>query len=119
MIVAIDPVQLAKPPGGQWRPHEFYAGVRGLVEVAKPKHIAARGGCWFETAAVRVHLGVEREFQPARKAHPAFRVRDLASLLARSREHGADACDEQQGERDHCGYVADPFGNRIELIEPR
>ena len=118
MIVAIDHVQLAMPPGGEPRARAFYAGVLGLVEVAKPAHLAARGGCWFENETVRVHLGVEQAFVPARKAHPAFQVRDLAALLARCREYGIDVSDEEQGERDHHAYVADPFGNRIELIEP-
>lgn len=117
MIVAIDHVQLAMPPGGEPRARAFYAGVLGLVEVAKPAHLAVRGGCWFENAAVRVHLGVERAFQPARKAHPAFRVEDLASLLARCREHGADVCDEEQRDGARRAYVDDPFGNRIEVIE--
>jgi catechol 2,3-dioxygenase-like lactoylglutathione lyase family enzyme len=118
VIVAIDHVQLAMPPGGEGRAREFYAGVLALVEVAKPAHLAARGGCWFENATVRVHLGVEREFQPARKAHPAFRVGELASLVARCRDHGATVYDEEQREGERRAYVDDPFGNRIELIEP-
>lgn len=118
MIVAIDHVQLAMPPGGEQSARDFYVGVLGLAEVAKPVELAARGGCWFESAAVRVHLGVEREFQPARKAHPAFRVTDLAALLARGRDRGIRVYDEEQRDGERRAYLDDPFGNRIELVEP-
>lgn len=118
MIVAIDHVQLAMPAGGEERARDFYIGVLGLAEVAKPADLAARGGCWFENSAVRVHLGVEREFQPARKAHPAFRVTDLAALLVRARDRGVHVYDEEQRDRERRAYVDDPFGNRIELAEP-
>lgn len=118
MILAIDHVQLAMPPAGEERARDFYVGVLGLAEMAKPAELAARGGCWFENAAVRVHLGVERAFQPARKAHPAFRVNDLAALLARCRDRGASVYDEEQRDGERRAYIDDPFGNRIELIEP-
>jgi catechol 2,3-dioxygenase-like lactoylglutathione lyase family enzyme len=117
MIVAIDHVQLAMPPGGEQSARDFYVGVLGLEEVAKPAELAARGGCWFENAAVHVHLGVEREFEPARKAHPAFRVTDLAALLARARDRGGRVNDEEQRNGEHRAYLDDPFGNRIEVIE--
>ena len=117
MIVAIDHVQLAMPCAGETRARDFYVGVLGLAEVAKPAELATRGGCWFENAAVRVHLGVDREFHPARKAHPAFRVADLAALLARARDRGVPIHDEEQRGGEHRAYLDDPFGNRIELIE--
>jgi catechol 2,3-dioxygenase-like lactoylglutathione lyase family enzyme len=112
VIVAIDHVQLAMPPGGEARARAFYGDVLGLSEVAKPARLAARGGCWFERGAVRVHLGVEPGFRPARKAHPAFRVADLPAVVARCLEAGfaAEADGEQRA------YVDDPFGNRIELV---
>ena len=117
MIVAIDHVQLAMPLVGEERARDFYIGVLGLAEVEKPAELAARGGCWFESVAVRVHLGVERAFQPARKAHPAFRVRALEALLARARDRGVRVYDEEQRDGEHRAYLDDPFGNRIELIE--
>ena len=73
-IVAIDHVQLAMPPGGEQAARDFYSGVLGLPEVPKPPVLAARGGCWFERDGVRLHLGVEEDFRPARKAHPALLV---------------------------------------------
>ncbi len=112
--IGIDHVQLAMPIGAEDQARTFYAGVLGLSEVPKPATLRARGGCWFEAGAVRLHLGVENGFRPARKAHPALVVEDLMALV---RTTGLDITwsDELPGARR--GYVDDPFGNRIELIE--
>jgi len=85
--------------------------------VAKPEPLAARGGCWFECGALRVHLGVEDGFRPARKAHPAIAVRDLAALVDRLRGEGVDVRPGDGVPGIVQAYVDDPFGNRIELIE--
>jgi catechol 2,3-dioxygenase-like lactoylglutathione lyase family enzyme len=113
-LIAIDHVQLAMPAGGEDLARSFYAGVLGLTEVPKPPVLAARGGCWFETGTVRVHLGVETPFHPARKAHPAFVLGQLAAFVA---SHGLAVrwSDEIPGTV-RC-HLDDPFGNRIELIE--
>ena len=71
-IVRLDHVQLAMPPGGEEEAEAFYAGLLGLEPVPKPEPLAARGGCWFARGELAVHLGVEEDFRPARKAHPAF-----------------------------------------------
>lgn len=116
-LVAIDHVQLAVPTDGLERARAFYARVFGLTDVARPAALAARAGAWLERGAVRVHLGVEADFRPARKAHPAFVVDDLDALVARCREEGCEiaAAEELPGwKRVH---VFDPFGNRIELME--
>jgi catechol 2,3-dioxygenase-like lactoylglutathione lyase family enzyme len=122
-VVGIDHVQLAMPPGGEPEARRFYAGALGLTEVPKPAALAARGGCWFETSssssatAVKIHLGVESDFRPARKAHPALVVNDLDALLRAITEAWpveAIWSDEIPGTR-RC-HIDDPFGNRIELI---
>jgi catechol 2,3-dioxygenase-like lactoylglutathione lyase family enzyme len=112
--VSIDHVQLAMPPGGEPVARSFYCGVLGLHEVAKPTALAGRGGCWFEHGDVRLHLGVEAGFAPARKAHPALRVRGLHAFVAAS-ELAVRWDDEIPGTV-RC-HLDDPFGNRIELIE--
>ena len=88
MIEALDHVQLAMPSGGEDQARAFYSDLLGIPEVPKPPHLAKRGGCWFERGPLKVHLGVEMDFRPARKAHPAFRVADLAFLTKRLAEAG-------------------------------
>ena len=88
MIEALDHVQLAMPIGGEDEARNFYAGLLGIREAPKPPHFARKGGCWFENGAIKVHLGVETDFHPARKAHPACRVADLFGLTERLAEGG-------------------------------
>jgi hypothetical protein len=79
-IKEIDHVQLAMPSGREAEARAFYEGVLGIPEVSKPPNLAKRGGCWFVRDALKVHLGVENDFRPARKAHPALLVEDLSAL---------------------------------------
>jgi catechol 2,3-dioxygenase-like lactoylglutathione lyase family enzyme len=118
-IVAIDHVQLAMPAGREEEAIAFYEGLLGLVQVPKPLNLAARGGCWFERDGAKVHLGVEAEFSPARKAHPALLVEDLPALVERLRAGGATPADDEPLDGYDRVYVDDPFGNRIELMEPK
>jgi catechol 2,3-dioxygenase-like lactoylglutathione lyase family enzyme len=117
MIVGIDHVQLAMPGGREEEARWFYAGLLGIPEKAKPAELARRGGAWFESDALKIHLGVEADFRPARKAHPALLVRGLAPLVERLRKAGVDVVDEPLAGH-HRVYVTDPFGNRLELMEP-
>jgi catechol 2,3-dioxygenase-like lactoylglutathione lyase family enzyme len=117
-IEALNHVQLAMPAGEEEAARRFYTGILDIPEVEKPAHLAKRGGCWFERGVLKVHLGVEQDFRPAKKAHPAFIVTDLPCLIRRL--EGANftvVADEPLAGYDRC-YVSDPFGNRIELMEP-
>jgi len=116
-LVGIDHVQLAMPPGGEDAAEAFYAWILGLPRVPKPEVLAARGGCWFECGTLRVHLGVEEGFRPARKAHPAIAVRDLSGVVARLRAAGVDVRPGDDVPGMEQAYIDDPFGNRIELIQ--
>lgn len=104
------------PAGEEGKARAFYADVLGVPEVSKPAELAARGGAWFESAQVKIHLGVEREFRPARKAHPGLLVEGLDELATRLRGAGYEVADEPLNGRPRI-YVHDPFGNRLELIE--
>ena len=117
-ILRVDHVQLAMPKGEEPDARRFYVDALGLNEVVKPAHLAKRGGCWFELGKVRVHLGVDPEFRAAKKAHPAFVVSDLSALRARLESAGYSVEDDQPLEGFLRTYVYDPFGNRIELMEP-
>jgi len=116
-LVGLDHVQLAMPPGGEAEAEAFYGGVLGLPRVPKPDLLAGRGGCWFERGTLRVHLGVEEGFRPARKAHPAIAVRDLAAVVAHLRDRGVEVRPGDGVPGMEQAYVDDPFGNRIELIQ--
>ena len=117
-IAAIEHVQLAMPPGEEAAARKFYEGILGIPEVPKPPHLVKRGGAWFERGALKIHLGVEADFRPARKAHPALLVLDLEGLIVRLKEHKVKVIDDEPLEGYLRVYVADPFGNRIELMEP-
>ena len=117
-IDRLDHVQLAMPPGGENQARAFYGHALGIDEVIKPPRLAARGGCWFERGALKVHLGVEADFRPARKAHPAFIVSDLPVLIATLKSQGFAVVEDEPLEGYDRAYVDDPFGNRIELLEP-
>ncbi len=117
MITGLDHVQLAMPVGGEDRARAFYCGVLGLAERAKPPRLAARGGCWFCAAGVELHLGVEAPFLPAAKAHPALLVADLAAMRTRLAENGVAFAEGEPLEGYARGDIADPFGNRIEIMQ--
>jgi catechol 2,3-dioxygenase-like lactoylglutathione lyase family enzyme len=116
-IVSIEHVQLAMPRGEEDEAREFYSGLLGLHEVAKPRALASRGGVWFERDGVKVHLGVDADFRAALKAHPAFLVEDLSGLVQRLRAAGVEVIDDGRMPGYERVYVSDPFGNRLELME--
>jgi catechol 2,3-dioxygenase-like lactoylglutathione lyase family enzyme len=115
-IRRLDHVQVAIPPGGELRAEAFYADILGFEILPKPPALAVRGGRWFARNGVQIHVGVEDDFRPARKAHPALVVGDLDALVEHLANRRISVCwnDEVPGTR-RC-FVDDPFGNRIELI---
>ena len=117
-VHGLDHVQLAMPSGGEELARAFYSGLLGLTEIPKPPNLAKRGGAWFEGGTLRVHLGVEADFLPARKAHPAFLVEHLDAIDRHLREAGVAVVTDEPLEGYRRLYVSDPFGNRIELLEP-
>ena len=115
-IVRLDHVQLAMPPGCEDEAEAFYAGLLGFTRLVKPEPLAARGGCWFARGDVALHLGVEEDFRPARKAHPALVVVDLEDLEAALAAAGVTARPNLDRAPGRGFYVDDPFGNRIEFV---
>jgi catechol 2,3-dioxygenase-like lactoylglutathione lyase family enzyme len=118
MISAIHHVQLAAPKGSEPALRAFYAGLLGLTEVPKPAELAKRGGAWFRGPGVEVHLGIEEDFRPARKAHPAFIALDLDELVARLTLAGVDVTTDDLYPGYRRCYAHDPVGNRLEFLEP-
>lgn len=117
-IKYIEHVQLAMPAGEEDAARQFFADLLGFTEVPKPANLAKRGGCWFESGNARLHLGVQADFHPATKAHPAFVVEDIDALRATLVAAGFACKDDEPLEGFLRTYVSDPFGNRIELLEP-
>jgi catechol 2,3-dioxygenase-like lactoylglutathione lyase family enzyme len=115
-FTAIDHVQLAMPAGQEETARRFYAELLGMRETPKPAELLKRGGCWFESGSVQVHLGVEKDFRPAKKAHPALKCTNYEDLFAKLQASGVEIteADDIPGVR-RC-HMHDPFGNRIELI---
>ena len=121
MITGIDHVQVAAPPGCEDAARAFYGGLLRLAELAKPEALAARGGVWFACGAQQLHVGVQQEFTPATKAHPALRVSDadaLERLVEQLQAAGHLATADVPAGGGPRVHVRDPFGNRLELCVP-
>jgi len=118
-LAGIDHVQLAAPEGCESEARQFYGGILGLEEVPKPEMLRKRGGVWFRCGSQQIHIGVERQFAPGRKAHPAFLVSGLDELRCRLLASGIPVTDDdaRQEEGVRRFYAHDPFGNRIEFME--
>ena len=117
MITGLDHVQLAIPRGGEEQARVFYGGVLGMTEVPKPPALAVRGGVWFVAGRAHLHLGVDDGFRPARKAHPALLVTDLAEVARALVAGGVTVMPDTSVEGVRRIYAEDPFGNRLELIQ--
>jgi catechol 2,3-dioxygenase-like lactoylglutathione lyase family enzyme len=112
-----DHVQLAMPKDGEELARAFYGDALGMSELPKPAELAAGGGLWFASGDLQLHLGVDPEFRPARKAHPALRCSNFEVLTGRLRALGiAVGVPEPFHDGSRHAYMHDPFGNRIELI---
>ena len=117
-LVGLHHVMVAAPRGSEEVLRRFYGDVLGMTEVPKPPDLAGRGGVWFRSGGVELHLGVEDDFRPAGKAHPGLLVADLPAYVDRLAAHGVPVewDDAFPGYR-RC-YLQDPHGNRLELLEP-
>jgi catechol 2,3-dioxygenase-like lactoylglutathione lyase family enzyme len=118
LIIDIDHIQIAAPKGCEAEARRFFGDVLGLEEIEKPEPLRSRGGCWFRVGTRQLHIGVESDFRPAKKAHPAFAASDIDAVFARLQRHGVE-CDWDEalgGIRRF--YAADPWGNRLEFTEP-
>lgn len=118
MITATHHVQIAAPRGCEADARAFYAGVLGMTEVPKPPALAGRGGAWFRAGTAELHVGVDEPFRPAAKAHPAFVVDSLETVVETLRTAGVEATPDDALPGYRRVHVNDPFGNRIELLEP-
>ena len=117
-VLRLDHVQLAMPAGREDEARRFYRDLLCIPEMAKPPTLAARGGVWFERGDLKIHLGVDKQFVAARKAHPALLVADLPALIAKVEAAGIAVKSDEPLDGFLRVYIDDPFGNRIEFLEP-
>lgn len=117
VIDSLDHVQLAAPPGSEDALRAYYSGTLGMAEIPKPSVLAARGGCWFAAGSVVLHLGIEEDFRPARKAHPGIRVAGITAFAARLADAGAGVTWDGDLPGHRRFYSWDPVGNRLEFLE--
>ncbi|MEU8870319.1 VOC family protein [Streptomyces javensis] len=118
MITALDHVQLAAPPGSEPALRTYYVEVLGMAEVPKPRALAANGGLWFARGQVQLHLGIDPDFHPSRKAHPGLRVVGIEAFAARLARHGAEVVWDEKLPGHRRFYSEDPVGNRLEFLDP-
>ena len=116
MLANIHHIQLAMPAGGEHEARTFYRDLFGLEEKEKPDELKKRGGCWFEDGSLRVHLGVDENFIPARKAHPCFQVQEFEVLREKLQTAGLETTNAGSIDGLSRFFVNDPFGNRIEIM---
>jgi catechol 2,3-dioxygenase-like lactoylglutathione lyase family enzyme len=115
--IALHHVQLAAPPECEEVARSFYGGLLGLEELPKPEGLRGRGGVWFRCGAHEIHIGVEQDFRPARKAHPAFLVDDLDGLRERLERSGVSVREDVPLPGYRRFHASDPFGNRLEFLQ--
>ncbi len=118
MFERLHHMQLAMPPGQEATARDFYAGVLGMTEIDKPPVLVARGGAWFRADSVELHLGVEADFRAARKGHPGILVNDLDEVVDRLRTSGQPTEWDGNFPGFRRVYAHDPFGNRLEFLQP-
>jgi catechol 2,3-dioxygenase-like lactoylglutathione lyase family enzyme len=118
VLTDVDHVQLAAPPGSEDLLRPFYVDALGMREIPKPPAFAARGGCWFQAGSVQLHLGIDNDFRPARKAHPGLRVAGIDAYAARLEAHGTRVTWDGGLPGHRRFYAQDPVGNRLEFLEP-
>ncbi len=113
----LDHIQIAIPEGGESTARIFWCDALGLNELQKPEALRARGGLWLALGQCELHLGVEKDFSPARKAHPGFAVDDLDAIAAQIESYGQKLrWDTTLNDRRRF-FTEDPFGNRLEFLQ--
>ena len=113
----LDHVQIAIPPAGEDEARIFFGDLLGLAEIPKPTELGGRGGCWFRLGDRQLHLGIDPDFRPARKAHIAVAVEDLAALRGKLEKAGYQTRDDVAVDGRERFFTSDPFGNRIEFLQ--
>jgi catechol 2,3-dioxygenase-like lactoylglutathione lyase family enzyme len=116
-VARIDHIQIAAPEGCETAARDFYGSLLGLEEIEKPQMLRARGGCWFQCGSQQLHIGVEKPFHAAKKAHPAFLVPRMDELRDALKKRGVPVVEDDAIPGTRRFYAEDPWGNRLEFVE--
>ena len=116
-IKCLDHIQIAAPEGCEAAARDYYGSLLGMREIEKPESLRARGGCWFECGHQQLHIGVEKDFRPAKKAHPAFAAGNLDELRQALHARGVKITDDTSIPGVRRFHTEDPWGNRLEFLE--
>ncbi|SDZ14133.1 VOC family protein [Thermoactinomyces sp. DSM 45892] len=116
-LEGLDHIQLAAPADSEETARTFFSDILGMNEIPKPDNLKKRGGVWFSVGAQQLHIGIQKDFSPAKKAHPAFQVKNLEGLREQLIQNDIVVIDDEPLEGANRFYVHDPFGNRIEFLE--
>jgi catechol 2,3-dioxygenase-like lactoylglutathione lyase family enzyme len=116
-VTRMDHIQIAAPAGCEAAARDFYGSILGMEEIEKPPILRARGGCWFQCEDQQFHIGVDRDFRPAKKAHPAFAVANLDGLREAFHARGITTVNDDALPDTRRFYAEDPWGNRLEFVE--
>jgi catechol 2,3-dioxygenase-like lactoylglutathione lyase family enzyme len=111
-------IQLAIPPGSENSCREFYVGILGMTEIAKPPELVAKGGLWLQSGGLQIHLGIEADFVAAKKAHPGILVDRLDDLAANLESNGIEIAWDDKFPGYRRFYTFDNIGNRLEFLTP-
>ena len=117
LLLDLDHVQIAAPKGCETVAREFFGTLLGLEEIEKPESLRCRGGCWFKLGSQQLHIGVEENFHPARKAHPAFTTLQIDLLFAVLARAGVECAWDRGISGTRRFHASDPWGNRLEFVE--
>ena len=117
-LTGIDHIQLAAPPGCEPEARNFFGRLLEMEEIPKPEPLRSRGGCWFKVGEKQLHIGIEDDFRPARKAHPAFSVENIQRLYEKLSNAGVRCTWDDAVDDVRRFYANDPWGNRLEFAEP-
>ncbi len=119
-IRRLNHVQITIPQGAEQQGRQFYCDVLGLPEIDKPASLQGRGGFWLQLYDLQIHVGTEDGVERlATKAHLAYEVDDVESWRVMLERQGCAVLDSIPMP----GYLRfetrDPFGNRLEFIQPQ
>ncbi len=113
----LDHIQIAAPEGSENAERQFFHGILGMEEIEKPDNLKKRGGVWFKCGSHQIHIGIDNDFKPAKKAHPAIHVKNIGELRRLLTDKGVRTDDGEPLPGASRFYVDDPYGNRIEFLE--